>query len=121
MTPQRSYIDYLDDIRLAAQKAAEFLGSQSLEAFSADDKTVYAVIRALEVVGEATKRIPQDVRDRFPDVPWRSMAGIRDKLIHDYITVNLEVVWKTVTEDVPALLPLLEHVLVEERKREGSS
>jgi uncharacterized protein with HEPN domain len=119
MTARRSYIDYLEDIRQAAEKAAEFLGHESLEAFSADEKTVYAVIRALEVVGEATKRIPQDVRDRYPDVPWRSMAGIRDKLIHDYLTVNLEVVWKTVREDVPALRPLLAHMLEEERKAEG--
>jgi uncharacterized protein with HEPN domain len=121
MTARRSHIDYLDDIRQAAEKAVEFLGHESLEAFSADDKTVYAVIRALEVIGEATKRIPQDVRDRYPAVPWRSMAGIRDKLIHDYLTVNLEVVWKTVKEDVPALLPQLGHMLEEELKAGGSA
>jgi uncharacterized protein with HEPN domain len=116
---QRQYIDYLDDIRQAAEKAIAFLGGMPLEAFRGDDKTAFAVIRALEIVGEATKRIPQEVRDRYPDVPWRPMAGIRDKLIHDYITVNLEVVWKTVTEDLPPLLPLIRRILDEARGSQG--
>jgi uncharacterized protein with HEPN domain len=111
MTQLREYRDYLEDIRQAAQKALAFVQGMSYEAFVADDKTVFAVVRALEIVGEATKRIPQSVRDRYPEVPWRSMAGIRDKLIHDYVSVNLEVVWKTVTEDLPALLPMIQRVL----------
>jgi len=96
MTPARSHIDYLNDIRKAVEKAIGFMSGMSQEAFASDDKTAYAVIRALELVGEATKRIPQEVRDKHPEVPWRSMAGIRDKLIHDYVSVNLELVWKTV-------------------------
>ncbi len=111
MTPGRSHLDYLDDIRQAIEKAIEFVGGMSLDTFASDDKTTYAVIRALELVGEATKRIPQDVRDKYAEVPWRSMAGIRDKLIHDYMTVNLEVVWKTVTEDLPALLPQIRRIM----------
>ncbi len=88
----RTFLDYLEDIRSAAAKAIEFLGGQSMDAFASDEKTAYAVIRALEILGEATKNIPQDVRDRYPDVPWRGMAGIRDKLIHGYLTVSLDVV-----------------------------
>jgi uncharacterized protein with HEPN domain len=100
MTAKRGAIDWLGDIREAASKAQSFLGSISLAEFRADTKTAHAVIRALEVLGEAAKRIPQDLRD--PQVPWRAMAGIRDKLIHDYVTVDLQVVWKSVTEDLPA-------------------
>jgi uncharacterized protein with HEPN domain len=72
---------------------------------------VFAVVRALEIIGEAARRIPQGMRDKNPEVPWRAMAGIRDKLIHDYISVNLEIVWKTVAEDLPVLLPQIERIL----------
>jgi uncharacterized protein with HEPN domain len=72
-----------------------------------------AVVRALEILGEAAKRVPAEVRDKFPGVPWRAMAGIRDKLIHDYVNVNLEVVWKTVTEDLPALAPQIQQIIDE--------
>ena len=99
--------EYLDDIILAAEKAITFLGPMTLDDFKSDDKTAFAVFRALEIVGEATKRIPDTVRGAYPKVPWRAMAGIRDKLIHDYVTVDHEVVWKTVVEDLPPLLPTL--------------
>jgi uncharacterized protein with HEPN domain len=113
MTPGRSNLGYLEDIRTAAAKAMAFLGGMSLAEFSADDKTAFAVVRALEILGEAAKRIPPEVRDKYPMVPWRSMAGIRDKLIHDYVNVNLEVVWKTVTEDLPSLVPQIDQIVRE--------
>jgi uncharacterized protein with HEPN domain len=114
MTPQRSYLDYLQDIHEAMSKAETFTSGLDFAAFSADDKTVFAVIRALEIMGEAAKRIPGDVRDRYPEVPWRSMAGIRDKLIHDYLQVNLEIVWKTVVEELPALRPHIDRIVERE-------
>ncbi len=117
MTPARSHIDYLDDIRKAVGKAIGFVSGMSQESFTSDDKTSYAVIRALELVGEATKRIPQEVRKKHPEVPWRSMAGIRDKLIHDYVTVNLELVWKTVIEDLPDLLPKIDRIIEEDASK----
>jgi uncharacterized protein with HEPN domain len=111
MKEPRDHRDHLDDIFQATRKALEFVEGAIYQDFLRDDKTVYAVVRALEIVGEAAKRIPAEIRDRFPTIPWRSMAGIRDKLIHDYVSVNLEVVWKTVTEDLPLLLPQIQRVL----------
>ena len=113
----RTYLDFLEDIRASARKAQEFVKGMNFESFAADEKTAFAVVRALEIIGEAAKRIPQDVRDKAPKIPWRSMAGIRDKLIHDYISVDLEIVWKTVTEDLPTLVPLIEGIIEETTKK----
>jgi uncharacterized protein with HEPN domain len=103
MKPTRDHLDLLNDIRTAASKARQFISGLDYAAFVADEKSIYAVVRALEIVGEATKRIPQEIRDLAPTIPWRSMAGSRDKLIHDYITVDLENVWHTVVVDLPSL------------------
>jgi uncharacterized protein with HEPN domain len=59
---------------------------------------------------EAAKRVPQSVRDQYPSIPWREIAGIRDKLIHDYVSVNYEIVWETVHGDIPQLIPQVENV-----------
>jgi uncharacterized protein with HEPN domain len=113
MTAHRDAVAWLGDIEAAAAKARRFLGTQTLEEFSADEKTAFAVIRALEILGEAAKRIPTDLRAKHPQVPWRAMAEIRDKLIHDYVTVNLEVVWRTVREDLPPLEAAIRQVFAE--------
>ena len=103
--------DYLSDILEAMDKARTFVAGMTLESFCADEKTSYAVIRCLEIVGEATKKIPIEVRRECTDVPWSLLAGMRDKLIHDYFGVSLEIVWKTVEEDIPAVRAKLEVVL----------
>ena len=103
MSEERNYQEYFNDIRDAIVKAQSFVAEMTFEEFSQDDKTAYAVVRALEIIGEATKKIPEDVREQYPHIPWREMAGMRDKLIHDYFGVNLHVVWKTVQEDLPGL------------------
>lgn len=113
MTSSRSYLDYFEDILDAIEKVAQFIQDMTYEQFAEDAKTVFAVIRALEIIGEATKQLPQSVRDSYPEVPWREMAGMRDKLIHEYFGVNLAVVWKTAIEDLPGLGSAIQHVLTE--------
>jgi uncharacterized protein with HEPN domain len=111
MTPRREHLDFLEDIHDAVRKAQRFVAGMDFDSFAADEKTAYAVVRALEIIGEAAKRIPQNVRDQAPDIPWRAMAGIRDKLIHDYTSVNLEVVWQTVVIDLPGLAERLDGLI----------
>lgn len=121
MKEPRLVQDYLGDILDAMDKAEDFTGSMSLQAFKNDDKTVYAVIRSLEIIGEAAKKVPAHLRRRFPDIPWKSLAGMRDKLIHDYVGVSLEVVWRTVKEDIPAVRPRLNEMLDAVRDEEANS
>jgi len=103
----REIRDYLNDLVEAAERAIEFTEAMTYKGFSKDEKTVYAVVRAIEVMGEAVKNIPGEVRDAYPAIPWREMAGMRDKLIHEYFGVDRSIVWQTVREDIPQLLPLL--------------
>lgn len=84
--------DYLRDIPDAMDKAQQFVGKLSYEEFSQDDKSVFAVVRALEIIGEATKNIPDDIRKAHDEVPWKDMAGMRDVLIHDYFGADIETV-----------------------------
>ena len=113
MSADRTHIDYLTDMLRAIEKVRQFIDGMTFEEFARDDKTLFAVVRGLEIIGEATKRIPDSVRGQNPDVPWREMAGMRDKLTHDYFGVNELVVWKTACEDLPALESAITRIISE--------
>lgn len=116
MRTKRIYIDYLQDMFENSSKAIEFTTGMSYEQFNHDPKTGYAVVRALEIMGEASKKIPEDFRKNNPQIPWREIAGTRDKLIHEYFGVNWLVIWKTVQEDLPPLTRQLQKLLDDIKK-----
>jgi len=115
MSKGREISDYLDDIITAITDTAEFTKGMSYDMFAADKRTINAVIRCLEVLGEAAKHIPTSFRKKYPDIPWTKMAGMRDVLIHDYMGGDLMTVWKVVQERLPALKSILEELTMSEK------
>jgi len=102
---------YIKDIIEYMERAEEYVKTLDFSQFIKDRKTYDAVIRCIEVIGEAAKNVPNEIRNRYPAIPWRDMAGMRDKIIHSYFTVDLEAVWLVVTEEIPRLKPLLLKIL----------
>ena len=108
---KEEFLDYIEDIIGAMNDALSFVKDMEYDVFLRDKKTIYAVNRALEIIGEATKNIPASVKNRYPQIPWKKMAGMRDKVIHEYFGVDLKRVWRTVKKDIPDLKPLFEKIL----------
>jgi uncharacterized protein with HEPN domain len=102
--------DYLIDILESALEVEVFIAGMSYDDFFRDKKTINAVIRSLEVMGEAAKRVPEEIRAKYPEIPWKRMAGMRDKLIHEYTGVDLETVWDEAANELPAIKPMLERL-----------
>lgn len=111
MTPSHGHLDYLRDIIAMMDKIQTFTADLDFDQFVQDDKTYMAVVRAIEVIGEAAKNIPATVRKQYPQVPWKKMAGMRDKLIHAYFGTDATIVWETATTLIPSLRPLVAQVL----------
>lgn len=109
----REFRDYLNDIIEVIDDIQNFTENISFKDLENDKKTLYAVIRCLEILGEAVKKIPKNVKEKYPDIPWKDMAGMRDVLIHDYFGVDVETVWLTVNEKIPHIKPIVEKMLKE--------
>jgi len=109
---ERDIRDYLNDLIESCENILEFTKNMSFKEFAEDKKTINAVIRCLEVLGEATKNLPMDFRLDYPDIPWKQMAGMRDKRIHEYFGVDKQMVWQVVEKHIPQILPLLKEFTI---------
>lgn len=107
----RDYRLYLDDIIEAMEKIIRYSADLTLEDFIKDEKTVDAVIRNFTIIGEAAKNIPDEIKAGQPGVPWKEMAGIRDKLVHQYFGVKYDVLWKTIRNRLPQIKPQIISIL----------
>jgi uncharacterized protein with HEPN domain len=112
------FLDYVEDIEDAMDKAEILLQDVTYEDLENDFRINFAVVRALEIIGEATKRLPMALRDEYPDVPWKDMAGMRDRIIHGYDNVNFRTVWDTVKIRIPIVKPRIQQILADYEGRE---
>jgi len=110
---RRDYRLFIRDILDSIDKIESFIGDMSFEEFTKDDKTSSAVVRKLEVIGEATKNIPESIRERYSNVPWSDMARMRDKIIHFYFGIDYEIVWRVIKDRLPGIRVILEEILKE--------
>ncbi|MEK7680147.1 MAG: DUF86 domain-containing protein [Deltaproteobacteria bacterium] len=104
----------LHDIMAEINRLADFTKEfKDAKVFSTDTRTVYACARSLEIMGEAAKLIPEDSRKKYPQIPWRKLTGMRDRLIHDYGASDVGIIYKTAKDDVPAIKADIEKMIKE--------
>lgn len=108
---KRADTDFLNDSKEAILRINVYVENLSYEEFLNDIKTQDAVVRNLEIIGEAIKNISEELKEKYPRVPWKDLAGVRDKLIHHYFGVNLDIVWNIVKEELPEVILQIEEIL----------
>lgn len=107
----REYSLYLKDILDAMGAIEKFVAEMEIENFKNDDKTSSAVIRKFEIIGEAAKHIPEEIKVKYPDIKWKQMAGMRDRLIHFYFGIKYDLVWHTIKDIIPQVKPIIQEIL----------
>ncbi len=110
---KRDYKLFIKDIIEAVESIEKFVSGMSFEGFVEDDKTLSAVIRKFEIIGEATRNIPDWIKEKYPRIPWKRMVGMRNRLIHGYFGIDHKLVWATIKIELPRVKPQLQKILKE--------
>jgi len=108
-----------DEVRLrhildAARQALDFARDETRASLDKDRKLEFALVKAIEIVGEAASQVSTESRENLPQIPWSNIIGMRNRLIHAYFDINLDILWKTITEELPPLIAELEKILASE-------
>jgi len=106
----RGDAEFLADIKEAIRRIDSYVADLTYDAYLVDTKTQDAVVRNLEIIGEAVKNVSQELKWNYPNIPWKELAGLRDKLIHHYFGVNFDIVWNIITEELPDIYEQLETI-----------
>ncbi len=114
--PKRDLRLFVSDIKESIEAIFSYIDAMSYEIFIQDRKTYSAVIREFEIIGEATKHLPESLTNAYPHIEWRDVKNFRNLLIHEYFGVDHRIVWNTVKQDLPKLKMAIEHILIELRK-----
>lgn len=109
--PKRADIDSLNDIKEAIRRINIYIENLSYEEFLKDLKTEDAVVRNLEIIGEAAKNISEELKREYSQIPWKDLAGVRDRLIHHYFGVNFDIVWNVAKKELPGIILQVEEIL----------
>ncbi len=111
MPPKRDPKIYIHDIVTAIEKIQRYTSKMTFEAFEEDEKTIDAVLRNFEVIGEACRHVPDELKSKFSEIPWNEMKSMRNFLIHEYFGIGLDIIWKTIEEDLPRLQSQIQSIL----------
>jgi uncharacterized protein with HEPN domain len=106
----RDIRDYLQDILDAITDIENFVAIMTYEEFVKDKKTLNAVIRSIEIIGEASKKLPNPLKAKYPELPWKEITGMRDKLIHAYFGMDTETIWETIKHNIPGLKQTIQKI-----------
>ncbi len=110
----RNFTLRIADILEAIGKIHRYVSDMSFEKFRSDEKTVDAVVRNFEIIGEAARCVPEELTEKYPDIPWKEMRDIRNVIVHEYFGISLEILWETIQTDLPPLPDMLKKLLTDE-------